>query len=206
MKSIAILALIGSASAVNLNSCQSTGMDGWGLSCVPQNSQLFATGMNGDEDLGQDIIMKGKPFHYNQQKAHEAPEEGSAAEEKAEAKEDEKMKEADAKAKKADAATKKVGDPEKVSVLETVIAKEHTTFYDKQNAPKDADLVALNEQVENWQRWVELPDCDGSNSKYPLEEGHGASYATCKVNPKVTYTGKKQAADAALDGLTPKAE
>lgn len=26
--------------------------------------QLFATGMNGDEDLGQDIIMKGKPFHY----------------------------------------------------------------------------------------------------------------------------------------------
>ena len=131
MKSIAILALIGSASAVTLNSCQSTGMDGWGLSCVPQNSQLFATGMNGDEDLGQDIIMKGKPFHYNQQKAHEAPEEGSAAEEKAEAKEDEKMKEADAKAKKAATETKKVGDPEKVSVLETVIAKEHTTFYDK---------------------------------------------------------------------------
>jgi hypothetical protein len=22
--------------------------------------------MNGDEDLGEDIIMKGKPFHYNQ--------------------------------------------------------------------------------------------------------------------------------------------
>jgi len=27
---------------------------------------LFATGMNGDEDLGQDIIMKGEKFHYNQ--------------------------------------------------------------------------------------------------------------------------------------------
>ena len=26
----------------------------------------FATGMNGDEDLGQDIIMKGDKFHYNQ--------------------------------------------------------------------------------------------------------------------------------------------
>ena len=26
----------------------------------------FATGMNGDEDLGQDIIMKGEKFHYNQ--------------------------------------------------------------------------------------------------------------------------------------------
>lgn len=24
----------------------------------------FATGMNGDEDLGEDIIMKGEPFHY----------------------------------------------------------------------------------------------------------------------------------------------
>jgi len=26
----------------------------------------FATGMNGDEDLGQDIIMKGDKYHYNQ--------------------------------------------------------------------------------------------------------------------------------------------
>jgi hypothetical protein len=27
---------------------------------------LFATGMNGDEDLGQDITMKGEKFHYKQ--------------------------------------------------------------------------------------------------------------------------------------------
>jgi hypothetical protein len=27
---------------------------------------LFATGMNGDEDLGQNIIMKGDKYHYNQ--------------------------------------------------------------------------------------------------------------------------------------------
>merc|ERR1719515_198560 len=33
--------------------------------------QLFATGMNGDEDLGEDIIMKGKPFHYDQRPANE---------------------------------------------------------------------------------------------------------------------------------------
>jgi hypothetical protein len=33
--------------------------------CVPNNT-LFATGMNGDEDLGQDITMKGEKFHYNQ--------------------------------------------------------------------------------------------------------------------------------------------
>ena len=34
----------------------------------PQSTSLlsnrFATGMNGDEDLGQDIIMKGEKFHY----------------------------------------------------------------------------------------------------------------------------------------------
>jgi len=36
-----------------------------GVECVP-NQALFATGMNGDEDLGQDIIMKGEKFHYNQ--------------------------------------------------------------------------------------------------------------------------------------------
>ena len=33
---------------------------------APESVNLFATGMNGDEDLGQDIIMKGDPFHYHQ--------------------------------------------------------------------------------------------------------------------------------------------
>jgi hypothetical protein len=37
-----------------------------GVTCYPGNSELFATGMNGDEDLGQDITMKGQKFHYNQ--------------------------------------------------------------------------------------------------------------------------------------------
>ena len=27
--------------------------------------------MNGDEDLGEDIIMKGKPFHYDQRPAND---------------------------------------------------------------------------------------------------------------------------------------
>merc|ERR1719424_1396627 len=143
MKSAAIFALLGCAAAVNLNSCIESGVDGAGLTCVPGNSQLFATGMNGDEDLGEDIIMKGKPFHYNQKLAQgkEAPEEGSAAEEKAEAKEDSKMAEAEAKATKAK--TKNVEPAEKVSVLESAIAKEHTTFYDKQ-APKQGEFVQLN--------------------------------------------------------------
>ena len=91
MKTFAVAALIGSISALSLaespdcpestqvfsynerapaasgflqlSACESTGVAG--VTCVP-NHQLFATGMNGDEDLGEDIQMKGQPFHYNQ--------------------------------------------------------------------------------------------------------------------------------------------
>ena len=49
---------------VQLSACATAGADG--VTCVPMDDMLFATGMNGDEDLGQDIIMKGEPFHYNQ--------------------------------------------------------------------------------------------------------------------------------------------
>jgi len=31
---------------------------------APEAYSYFATGMNGDEDLGQDITMKGEKFHY----------------------------------------------------------------------------------------------------------------------------------------------
>ena len=48
---------------LQVSACQSTGVAG--VRCVP-NSELFATGMNGDEDLGTDIQMKGQRFHYNQ--------------------------------------------------------------------------------------------------------------------------------------------
>ena len=34
------------------------------IKAAPESVNLFATGMNGDEDLGQDIIMKGEKFHY----------------------------------------------------------------------------------------------------------------------------------------------
>ena len=50
--------------ALAQTACQSFGVAG--VNCLPGNSALFATGMNGDEDLGQDIIMKGDKFHYNQ--------------------------------------------------------------------------------------------------------------------------------------------
>merc|ERR1719197_859311 len=92
MKSFAVIALIANASAVRIGdapdpmpsaaafsynerapaaagfvqtqtACEASGVTG--VNCVP-NHQLFATGMNGDEDLGQDITMKGEKFHYNQ--------------------------------------------------------------------------------------------------------------------------------------------
>merc|ERR1711957_988475 len=71
MRSIAILALLDAAFAARLNSCLQTGIDGAGLTCMPPNTQLFSTGMNGDEDLGEDITMKGKPFHYDQRPAND---------------------------------------------------------------------------------------------------------------------------------------
>ena len=77
-----------------------------GVTCSPPNSQLFATGMNGDEDLGEDIIMKGKPFHYDQKNATALAQ----------------IKEAPV-----------TDEAEKVSVLQTPIAGVHTSFYAQKN-------------------------------------------------------------------------
>ena len=68
----------------------------------PIDLKLFASGMNGDEDLGVDIKMKGEPFHF-EQKAAQTEQKGD-----------------DWSAN---------GEPEKVSILQTPIAKTHTTFY-----------------------------------------------------------------------------
>ena len=53
------------AGLVQISPCQAANVAG-----VPCDAALFAVGMNGDEDLGQDIIMKGEKFHYNQQPQH----------------------------------------------------------------------------------------------------------------------------------------
>merc|ERR1719213_979377 len=51
---------------LQINACMNSNVAG--VTCSPPNHELFATGMNGDEDLGEDIIMKGEPYHYNQKK------------------------------------------------------------------------------------------------------------------------------------------
>jgi len=109
--------------------------------------------MNGDEDLGEDIIMKGEPYHYNQKMTNSRAqvkgdgEEDPTLADKKEAVDEEKMKEAEEKAKKVEVQAKKIGPTEKVSILEPVIASEHTTFYNKQQ-PKKVDLIQLNIQDE----------------------------------------------------------
>ena len=85
---------------VQLSSCISANVDG--VICQPADNMLFATGMNGDEDLGEDIIMKGEPYHYNQQKKQ------SLAQGRADPVDDQ---------------------AEKVSVLQTPVAGGHTSFY-----------------------------------------------------------------------------
>ena len=75
----------------------------------------FATGMNGDEDLGEDITMKGDKFHYVQRQ----PVDGVTF----------TQTQGDPEA----AETTKDGypAPEKVSTLDPKICKTHTTFYGK---------------------------------------------------------------------------
>ena len=87
-----------------VSACVNSGVAG--VTCSPPNSQLFATGMNGDEDLGEDIIMKGKPFHYDQKNATALAQ----------------IKEAPVS-----------DEAEKVSVLQTPIAGVHTSFYAQKN-------------------------------------------------------------------------
>ena len=37
-----------------------------GVTCRPSDQALFAVGMSGDENLGQEILMKGNKFNYHQ--------------------------------------------------------------------------------------------------------------------------------------------
>ena len=63
---IAVAAAQDITSLIQLNDCNRAGSVS-GVSCEPARELLFATGMNGDEDLGEDITMKGNKFHFNQE-------------------------------------------------------------------------------------------------------------------------------------------
>ena len=110
-----------------------------GTSSTVSIKESFATGMNGDEDLGEDITMKGDKFHFVQNNnmlmvsAEPAADATPAAN-------------ATAKATAPSAGTpaKSYPAPEKVHTLDPKIAKAHTTFY---NGKKDvSETHAINDE------------------------------------------------------------
>ena len=95
-----------------------------GTSSTVSINENFATGMNGDEDLGEDITMKGDKFHFNQYLQMDAEPAANAT--------------ANATASAGTPASKYPA-PEKVHTLDPKIAKAHTTFYDKQQSLVQVD-------------------------------------------------------------------
>ena len=95
-----------------------------GTSSTVSINENFATGMNGDEDLGEDITMKGDKFHFNQYLQMDAEPAANAT--------------ANATASTGTPASKYPA-PEKVLTLDPKIAKAHTTFYDKQQSLVQVD-------------------------------------------------------------------
>jgi len=99
----------------------------------------FATGMNGDEDLGEDITMKGDKFHFAQGLAQGEPvvysTKGYGVNGGVE-----KLSFFDPKITKAhtsfyaQAEPVLTGEPEKVVIIDPKIAKAHTTFYNNQKS------------------------------------------------------------------------
>merc|ERR1740115_497875 len=101
------------------SACAMFGVDG--VTCAPANNELFATGMNGDEDLGEDITMKGDKFHFvqNPLSAHALAQAEPAAK-------------GEAKGTGVVYDIKGYSEPDKFHTLDPKIAKAHTTFYNKQ--------------------------------------------------------------------------
>jgi hypothetical protein len=92
--------------------------------------------MNGDEDLGEDITMKGDKFHFVQNiqlSAEPAAEAAAPADAKAPVPAGTAQPTAGAAEKKGKVIydTKGYGPVEKISFFDPKIAKAHTSFYNK---------------------------------------------------------------------------
>ena len=81
-----------------------------------QNLAQFATGMNGDEDLGEDITMKGNKFHFNQQRSLMQMQAAP-------------LPEGPAPAAPFEADWEGYTQPDKTHTLDPKAAKRHTGFY-----------------------------------------------------------------------------
>ena len=84
------------------SACQKYGVVG--VTCGPSDDALFAVGMNGDEDLGQEITMKGQKFKYHQDRMNVQLSQAPFPQYESQA-------------------------PEKVLVPQTTHARYHTTYF-----------------------------------------------------------------------------
>ena len=86
----------------HLSACEKFGVVG--VTCGPADSTLFAVGMNGDENLDQEIVMKGQKYNYKQESTLVQTSQAPFPQYEALA-------------------------PEKVLVPQTTWARYHTTYY-----------------------------------------------------------------------------
>merc|ERR1711934_905080 len=166
----------------------------------PTEYVQFATGMNGDEDLGEDIAMKGDKFHFVQNPLSanaliqtsdeaEAKKEAKAAEKKAE-----KVAEAKAEAKEeAKAAKKEAADPvmaeskkeaaeaKKVEAKEAKAAKEKADEVKKEG--KKEGKKAGKKEAEKKEAEAKKPD--GNGIVYDTT-GYPATDKVHTLDPKIT--------------------
>jgi hypothetical protein len=155
---------------------------------APESVNLFATGSNGDADLGQEIGIKGKPYSYVQTKLgddeepKEAPNTGKAVgcppgatlsehgnchfeAELVKTKRQALAEPLPADSKKTETVPVWNSNPapEKVSVLDTPIASKHTTFY-----PQEKSFVQMTGE-------------DGEKKDKKEEGGYSANMGPEKV-------------------------
>ena len=123
---------------------------------------LFATGMNGDEDLGEDITMKGAKFHFVQNP--------SLAQQEWDAKGLPAIPYPKQDAKQAPQAkdfAKGYDAPEQVHILDPKIGKKATTFYLSQQEYDTKGLPAIpypeqgakqEPQAKGWNAGYDAPE------------------------------------------------
>jgi hypothetical protein len=54
----------GAGLAQQRSACEKYGRKEFGVQCGLEENNLFATGMIGDEDLGEDILMRGAQYRF----------------------------------------------------------------------------------------------------------------------------------------------
>ena len=167
---------------------------------APQSVSLFATGMNGDEDLAEDITMKGDKFHYVQK----TPATSSNVAKKAEpatatatACNPGEIASVDGNCYfEGEAVQVSADPPEKVHTLDPKIARTHTSFYGQ-----TASLVQVNDEegagkheTEKVHALEPIPAQVASNSVDAFPNQRTAFYAQIEEEP-AKYEGHFQSTD-----------